>query len=425
MKTTGTMVVPIAIVRPDEMLRQEGSVLAPQWMIAGVALCLVLFSLFCSMRLQDLLFLYFAVSTSGTTLFFLSYYGVAPQYLWPDSTWLSGNAAPVAVLSAIFGASFFVSRAMRLSVTHRRVAMTTEAVGWTAIAACVLFISGGIDYRQAHTLGTFLGPLPMVLTLPLALKRAFAGERTATFMVMGWGILLVGIVFMVGLMRGLALVSGWTTHSFQIGSVGEMLCWMFVLIDHLERIRKNAEQTQRDHDKLRKVASTDSLTGLLNRRGLGAVLERVLRQADARRCTALFMIDLDGFKAVNDRLGHAAGDALLVEVAQRLRECIRGSDVAARLGGDEFVVVALDMLTQQNARDLGQKMLNALASEFQIRARSVRIGATLGFALYPDDGRDPATLMQHADQAMYSGKEAGKSCVKRWFIVGKPSEVSA
>jgi diguanylate cyclase (GGDEF)-like protein len=424
-KTSGTMVVPIAIMRPDQLLRQEAGVLAVQWTIAGVALCLTLFSLFCFVAQRDLLFLCYGINTCGTTLFFLSYYGVAAQGLWPNSVWLAGNAAPAAILFAIFGASMFVSRAMGLATTHRRLAQTVEAVGWIAIGACALFASGLIGYRLAYTLGTFLGPIPMVLAFPLALKRALAGERTATFLVAGWGILLFGIVFMVALLRGLASVDAWTMHSFQIGSVGEMLCWMFVLVDHVERIRKKAEQTQRDHEHMRRLATTDSLTGLLNRRGLGAALDRALKQADRHRFTAVFMVDLDSFKAVNDQLGHPAGDTLLIQVAQRLGKCVRGSDIAARLGGDEFVVAALDIQAPQNARDLGQKMLDALAAQFDVEGRSVRIGATIGFALAPDDGKDSATLLERADQAMYKGKDAGKRRVERWLELESSTPAAA
>ena len=128
---------------------------------------------------------------------------------------------------------------------------------------------------------------------------------------------------------------------------------------------------------------------------------------------AVYVMDLDGFKAVNDQFGHDTGDALLRVVAQRLRGSVRSGDEVARLGGDEFVVVADGLANLAQAHDLGQKLLEAFRTPFALPQQSCSIGATFGYAVAPEDGRDAAALLTAADAAMYAGKQAGKDRVVR------------
>lgn len=161
------------------------------------------------------------------------------------------------------------------------------------------------------------------------------------------------------------------------------------------------------------LAQSDPLTGLPNRRGLEAVLARSLAQAGPQRVAAVYLLDLDGFKQVNDRLGHDAGDALLVAVARRLRTCVRASDTVARLGGDEFVVVAEGLAGEDDAAALGRKLLEATDAPFDVAGAACHVGLTIGYALAPVDGGDGAVLLKAADAAMYAGKQAGRRQVRR------------
>jgi len=125
------------------------------------------------------------------------------------------------------------------------------------------------------------------------------------------------------------------------------------------------------------------------------------------------MLDLDGFKPINDRLGHEAGDALLVQVGQRLRRNLRGSDMVARLGGDEFVIMAAGLPGEADAQRVGAKLLRAFDQPFDVAGQSCLVGITIGFALAPHDGADAASLLKRADAAMYVGKQAGRHTVRR------------
>lgn len=167
------------------------------------------------------------------------------------------------------------------------------------------------------------------------------------------------------------------------------------------------------HD-LQHAAYHDTLTGLPNRLFLTNALPRLLTGALERRHElGLFFIDLDGFKAVNDTLGHQAGDVLLQTVAERLRRCVARPENCVRLGGDEFVL--LETWPCENARPepLARSVLGAIGMPVCIDGREVRVGASIGIALAPAGATTPTELMDLADKAMYSAKRGGKN---RFFI---------
>ena len=128
---------------------------------------------------------------------------------------------------------------------------------------------------------------------------------------------------------------------------------------------------------------------------------------------ALYVLDLDGFKPVNDRYGHDVGDELLVAVAQRLRAHIRSSDLVARVGGDEFVLMATALADERAAHELGLKLCDAFVPPFVVAGEPVQVGLTAGYALAPADGREAVALLKRADAAMYAGKQAGKQRLVR------------
>ncbi len=159
-------------------------------------------------------------------------------------------------------------------------------------------------------------------------------------------------------------------------------------------------------------ATHDVLTGLPNRALLSERLSWLLAQADRHeKLLAVALLDLDEFKPVNDRLGHAAGDKLLCAVAQRMQEVLRASDTLARLGGDEFVIILDDLDSMNEAEKIFDRLIDQLSRPFEIEAQEVHISASLGYTLYPLlDETDADTLLRHADKAMYQAKLAGRNC---------------
>jgi diguanylate cyclase (GGDEF)-like protein/PAS domain S-box-containing protein len=170
------------------------------------------------------------------------------------------------------------------------------------------------------------------------------------------------------------------------------------------------KQTQQ---KLEQLASFDALTGLPNRRLVHDRLEHALMRAERHEVSmALMFIDLDGFKEVNDSLGHDVGDLLLREVAVRLATCVRGSDTIGRVGGDEFVMILEDACLRTDAVLVCDRIEAALAPPFDLNGRRVQTAASVGIALYPTDGTDAATLLRNADVAMYKAKRTGSNRFK-------------
>lgn len=157
------------------------------------------------------------------------------------------------------------------------------------------------------------------------------------------------------------------------------------------------------------LARSDGLTGLSNRRHFEEVLEQALaRAARSGDTLALMYLDLDGFKAVNDSFGHAAGDAVLVEVARRLRSIVRVTDTVGRLGGDEFAVLAESAGSLQDVQELGRRLVDVLREAHEVSQKKVGVTPSVGVALF--DGKERSqSLCERADAAMYRAKTTGKS----------------
>jgi diguanylate cyclase (GGDEF)-like protein/PAS domain S-box-containing protein len=161
------------------------------------------------------------------------------------------------------------------------------------------------------------------------------------------------------------------------------------------------------------LAQRDALTGLPNRLLLGDRLTAAIALAHRHsKPLAVLFLDLDGFKSLNDSLGHAAGDQLLRSVASRLDGSVRQSDTVSRYGGDEFVIILSEMEHPGNAAAVGRKLLEAVAQPHRVGTRDASLTGSLGISLYPDHGQDPDTLVAIADAAMYAAKRAGPGNVR-------------
>ncbi len=170
--------------------------------------------------------------------------------------------------------------------------------------------------------------------------------------------------------------------------------------------RKAAEE------EIKQLAFYDWLTGLPNRRKLFDRLSYSIALSQRPNTQfAVFMIDLDKFKAVNDSLGHTLGDELLKQVAIRIRNCLRDGDMVARLGGDEFILILENLKIPEAAEVIALKLITELTIPFQLSENArVQIGASIGISIYPQHGTTPEILMDHADIALYQAKENGRGC---------------
>jgi len=175
-------------------------------------------------------------------------------------------------------------------------------------------------------------------------------------------------------------------------------------------LQQEVEKHKAAAQQIEYLAYHDPLTGLPNRTRFGHALGEALRDAHRDgRSLAVFFVDLDRFKQINDTLGHDTGDLLLKEVSARLRNALQSSDVVARLGGDEFLVLVTDLKNPAQAETIARKMLAAIARPFVAGGQELRVTASVGISVYPQDGEDEQTLMKYADVAMYQAKESGRA----------------
>lgn len=164
-----------------------------------------------------------------------------------------------------------------------------------------------------------------------------------------------------------------------------------------------------NRDKAVQQANSDALTGLANRRG---VLQKLEAAYKAQKPLALFYIDLDKFKPINDTYGHEAGDAVLKRVAELFTTAVRENDLVARLGGDEFLIILFGMTDREQLAERAQKMIDLVSEPMWVGDVRVKLGASIGITVAPQDGNTVESLMAAADETMYAVKKAGRNGFK-------------
>ena len=181
-------------------------------------------------------------------------------------------------------------------------------------------------------------------------------------------------------------------------------------ISHLVLSAIDITDRKRMEDEIRHLAHHDTLTGLPNRRLFNEIAGVELAQAERnKKRFAVLFLDLDRFKEINDTLGHEAGDQLLKEVASRLKAVLRRSDSIGRIGGDEFNIILADLSRTDDVPDVARKLVEAVRKPILLAGHELRVTASIGISIYPDDGTDLDTLLRYSDMAMYHAKEIGRN----------------
>jgi diguanylate cyclase (GGDEF)-like protein len=413
-QSSGALIMPITLAKPASFhaaaLREQ----MLQGLLVGLGLCLVIYGVVQWAGLRETFFLKYAVMVAGTTLFSMLQFGTGAQFLWTNNFWMEQHAAGITSLIALCGSFLFTEHALAGPGSDKT--WFSRIMKGGAAASLILLVIYCLDIFNNRTLTALIlviGPLPSLLGIPGAIARARRGDSVGFALLLGWSIYVATTIVITGVIRGTMDANFWTMHAFQFGTAFDMLVFMYVLGQRTKAIRLVAQRASVERDLMRSLAITDPLTGLANRRGLREALSLALGSAHEKSLLAVYIMDVDGFKPVNDRYGHETGDALLVHMSQRMRSTMRSGDVVARLGGDEFVVLAAGLQSEQQAQALGTKLLEAFDQPFELTRHSVRVGVTIGYAIAPRDGNDTTVLLQLADAAMYAGKQAGKHCIKR------------
>lgn len=285
---------------------------------------------------------------------------------------------------------------------------------------------------------------PLTLTcILLAVRYRVPGGR---IFFTAWACMIVGVVLLSLRNFGVIPSNLVTTYAMHVGSALEMLLLSFALAARFNTLKQQKEETQanlvsalRTHEqelekkvqertealqvantRLEAMAMHDPLTGLANRSALDTHMTQVLRRSQRRPIPlAVMLIDLDGFKQVNDQLGHETGDQVLRTIGERLRSIARESDFVARLGGDEFVLVAEDIGTPEQAHNLAERFLDTLSMSIDMETQSLAVGASIGVSMTFAAEPDMAQMLRQADMAMYKRKRSGRGGVS--FFSEEPS----
>ena len=412
-QTSGAMILPITLSKAPYLLHRSLREQMFQGVLAGLALCLVVYSFTQWASQREKLFLYYCMLVVGSAGFSLQFFGVGTRFLWSDQLWIDVHAAGAAGLLAIAGSFLFMGHALMGHMPHSRFLRVMQAGAVLSLLLLAAFLVDLINTRTTTAIMSVLGPLPSLISLPIAVARARRGDSVSTTLLAAWVAYFTAAVTMVCLVQGLLPVNFWTLHSFQLGAAANLLLFLRVLGQRSAALRHAAAEALRERDTMRSLAYTDSLTGLCNRRGMQMALQSALAQAKSQRMVALYLLDLDGFKPINDTHGHDVGDDLLVAVGHRLESCMRHRvGVVARLGGDEFIIMAQGLDHPAQAQKPGLALLHAFGEPIALSHLRLRMGLTIGYALAPLDSEDPQGLVRLADAAMYAGKQGGKGTLR-------------
>jgi diguanylate cyclase (GGDEF)-like protein/PAS domain S-box-containing protein len=175
-------------------------------------------------------------------------------------------------------------------------------------------------------------------------------------------------------------------------------------------VSRDITERKKSEEQIQHLATHDLLTDLPSLRLANDRLSSALNMARRyKKAVALMFVDLDGFKSVNDTLGHDAGDYVLKQVAQRMLSCVRETDTVARIEGDEFLIIATEINTPENAAQIAEKVIHSISQPFIFNGQQAVVGTSIGIALFPDHGEDVDKLIKQADEAMYKVKNSGKN----------------
>lgn len=413
-RTLGPMILPITLSEQPYYLHRTLREQMVQGLLNGLACWLVLYSLLQWLAQRDRTFAYYALVVLGSAGFSVQFFGIGAQYLWPGNIWMEGHAAIICGLVALTGSFLFLERALNGVGPGNRYGTVMRAGAAVAALCALAFVVDILSVRAATAVLSVMGMLPSLLSVPMAVRRMRAGDAIGTTLLVAWTVYGAAAAAMVALVQGWIPATAWTLHSFQIGATVDMLLFLRVLGLRARAIQAAAQQALRERDTMHSLAYTDALTGLHNRRGLQQALQSAVMQCASDRLVAVYLMDLDGFKPINDSHGHDVGDELLVAVADRLRSAVRErTDMVARLGGDEFIVMACDLPTPERAELLGRALLQAFDQPLAVGDLRLKVGLTIGYAIAPLDHDDPRSLVRLADAAMYAGKQSGKHAIRR------------
>lgn len=443
-QSSGNLTIPLSLWQPDALARADRYEYARHAAYFGALLALLLYNLLLFLSVRDPLYLLYVGMVAGMGVGQLSLNGFGNLWLWPDAGAWGHWALPLGFAICGLAGAMFTRRFLdtpRYAPRLDRVIVLAQGV------FAVLTLAGALLPYSWCAIGVSMAGLGFsILAVGVGIKTWLAGSPGARYFLLAWTLLLTGVAAMAARNMGWLPTNWWTLNLMQIGSALEMLLLSFALADRINILQrdKSAAQAEAMHakeavldslrhnevelearvlertealsqanhrlraseEKMRQLATHDALTGLANRQLLDDVLEHAL--ARARRSQAklgVAFVDLNGFKAINDRYGHDVGDQVLLAVASRLIGQVRAGDLVARLGGDEFVLVLEQVGAREDLARRARDIHASLALPLPLADHALTVTGSIGTSLFPDDGETGAELLRRADEAMYRQKK--------------------
>jgi len=364
----------------------------------GILLALLAYNLALALSLRDASYGFYVGQCACALLTLGSFNGHAAHYLWGDWPWWQERANVVLpglwlLSGALFTRSFLNTRRLH------RLDLLLQFWGVVALGAVLLGLAGQLV--AAQSLNEFIASAGMLTALAAALVLLRQGAREAAWYLTGQGGLLLAALGTVLVNWKVLQAPFILANGLQLAIALEMVIFAVALSTRISHLQTSQIALRLRADLLAEAAATDPLTGLANRTGLAHGAAPLLVPG-AR--AALLLIDLDGFKPINDTHGHDAGDAVLRAVAARLRDDARGGDVVARIGGDEFVLLLAHAPDHAALEHLAQRLHQALCEPVWFQGQGLQVGASIGIACGLDGDHRLETLLRQADQAMYHAK---------------------
>jgi diguanylate cyclase (GGDEF)-like protein len=432
------------IQRLDTHEAQRRNVLFGQGIYSGIILALVLYNLILYFAINERAYLYYSLYVLTFGSVWTARTGFLFQYLWPRHPLVESESQFYLVAAAIIFSSFFVRHFLATREQSKWVDRTLLSIVFFTAALCVLRIAG------IRSTSTFLlaidGLVTTIFFAVVGVLFLYRGYRPARFFLVAWALQLVGNAVYIFAFLRLMPFNFFTYNAAQIGSGVESILLAFALADRVNLLKREKEDKQLQYtrelqeqvkgrteeltsavEKLKTASVTDPLTGLSNRRHVDSAIQPWIAElkrdrirnglGTPRRYLALCVSDLDHFKLINDKLGHAVGDNVLQAAADTLRQNVRATAMLSRWGGEEFLI--LDHVTgPQEDLLMAERLCRAIAEDCQ-PAILIAIGRTLSLSLglvrYPFSPAFPDLLtwdhcLALADHALYRAKKAGRNC---------------
>jgi len=447
LESAGSLSVPLALWTPAAFVEHTYVSYAGLAAYFGALLALLVYNVLLWTSMRERAYLDYVLFLIGLGIGQAGFTGMGNVFVWSSWPWFANLAYPLGFALCAYGMVQFTRSFLLPRRLAARLDLALQASNALALATVVALLA--FPYALGAQMMTFTAILATSLAVWTALYCLLRKVHAARVYLLAWSLfLLFGIAFTLR-NHGLIPANFLTLHGLEYGSMLGMLLLSYALADRIQTERRDKETAQEqalaarqanidqllrsEHElearvaarttelaaanarlsqseqQQRELAQRDMLTGLANRALFSDRLRHALAVAKRdRNRFALLYLDLDKFKPVNDTHGHAVGDLLLKEVAQRLTQQVRESDTVARIGGDEFVVILRAIDGDQSVVQVGQHIVEALGQPFLIGELSLQISCSIGAAIYPDHGDDELSMSRVADDAMYQAKHRGR-----------------